>query len=616
MNRYFYLIVLLATFTFSSFSQSLRIEPLNWWVGMKNPKLQILIQGNDLKGSEVLSSKAGLKITKVHFADSPNYLFLDCFVAPNAQAGNYPLIIKKAGKVLHTINYRLEAREKGSANRSSFGPQDVIYLITPDRFANGDESNDAAPQMLEPQPKRSEMYGRHGGDIKGIQDRLDYIKNMGFTAIWNMPLVENDQKRESYHGYSITNHYQIDPRFGTNEQFREFTKLAKSKGIKMISDVVLNHIGDGHYWMKDLPFKNWLNFNGKFVSTTHHREVQQDPHGSKADLKLQVEGWFVPTMPDLNQNNPFLATYLIQNSIWWVEYADLGGIRIDTYPYSVKEFANRWSSALLNEYPKLNLVGEEWSSNPIITSYWQKGKVNANGFVSTLPSLMDFPLQSVIAESLNENDKEWGKGLMKLYTALSNDLVYPDPYNLVVFGDNHDMSRFFTQVKNDIDLFKMGMAFILTTRGIPQIYYGTEVLFSNPKSSEHGEIRADFHGGWKGDLKDAVSGKNLSPEEKDAQNFMRKLLNWRKTNSAIHQGKLLHFAPENGVYTYFRHHSKSKVMVIMNKNASNTSIDLKRFEEILPKNAQVKDVLNDRTFTLSETLNVSGKTAVILEIIQ
>jgi glycosidase len=616
MLKYLFSFFLLFFLADNLSAQSLRIEPLNWWIGMKNPNFQLLVHAKNLAGAEVSSSKSGLKIIRVHSADSPNYIFVDCLVMKNAQAGNYPLLIKKAGKTLHQINYLLEARQNGSANRASFGPQDVIYLITPDRFANGDESNDAAPLLLEPQPKRSEMYGRHGGDIKGIKDRLDYIKSMGFTAIWNMPLLENDQKRESYHGYSITDHYQIDPRFGTNEQYRQLTKEAKSKGIKMISDVVLNHIGDGHYWMKDLPFKNWLNYNGKFVSTTHHREVQQDPHGSKADLKLQVEGWFVPTMPDLNQNNPFLATYLIQNSIWWVEFADLGGIRIDTYPYSVKEFANRWSSALLNEYPNLNMVGEEWSSNPIITSYWQKGKVNPNGFVSTLPALMDFPLQSVLAESLNENDKDWGKGLMKLYTALSNDLVYPNPYNLVVFGDNHDMSRFFTQVKNDVDLFKMGMSFILTTRGIPPIYYGTELLFSNPKSSEHGEIRADFYGGWKGDEKDAVTGKNLTPQEKNAQDFMRKLLNWRKNNSAIHQGKLLHFAPENGVYTYFRHHAKTKVMVIMNKNASNTSIDLKRFEEILPKNAQVKDVLNDRSFTLSETLNVSGKTAVILEIIQ
>jgi len=615
MNRYFYLLIFLSTLSFHSFAQSLRVEPLNWWVGMKNPKLQILIQGNDLKGSEVLSSKAGLKISKVHFADSPNYLFLDCIVAPNAQAGNYPLIIKKAGKVINTINYRLEAREKGSANRASFSPMDVIYLITPDRFANGDESNDAAPLLLEPRPNRSEMYGRHGGDIKGIQDRLDYIKNMGFTAIWNMPLLENDQKRESYHGYSITNHYQIDPRFGSNEQFRELAKQAKEKGIKMIADIVLNHIGDGHYWIKDLPFKDWLNYGGKFVSTTHHREVQQDPHASKADVKLQVEGWFVPTMPDLNQNNPFMATYLIQNSIWWVEYAHLAGLRIDTYPYSVKEFSNQWSTSLLNEYPNLNMVGEEWSSNPIITSYWQKGKVNPNGFISNLPSLMDFPLQTVLAESLRENEKDWGKGLVKLYNVLSNDLVYADPNNLVIFGDNHDMSRFFTQVGNDIDLLKMGMSFILTTRGIPQIYYGTELLFSNPKSSEHGEIRADFYGGWNGDLKDAVSGKNLSPEEKNAQDFMRKLLNWRKSNVAIHEGKLLHFAPENGIYTYFRYTDKSKVMVVMNKNSKVSSLDLNRFVEILPKNAKVKDIMNDHSFSLGESLQISPKTALILEII-
>ncbi|MFM6949254.1 MAG: glycoside hydrolase family 13 protein [Aquirufa sp.] len=615
MKHYLFLFIFIFSSSIPSFSQSLRVEPLNWWVGMKNPKLQILIQGKDLKGSSVTSSLPGLKIEKVHFADSPNYLFVDCIVAPSAKAGNYPLIIKKGGNVIHTVNYRLEAREKGSAQRASFSPKDVIYLITPDRFANGDESNDAAPSLLESQPNRSEMYGRHGGDIKGIQDRLDYIKNMGFTAIWNMPLLENDEKRESYHGYSITNHYQIDPRFGTNEQFRALSQQAKDRGIKMIVDIVLNHIGDGHYWMKDLPFKDWINYGGKFVSTTHHREVQQDPHASKADVKLQVEGWFVPTMPDLNQKNPFLATYLIQNSIWWVEYAHLGGLRIDTYPYSLKEFANQWSTSLLNEYPNLNMVGEEWSSNPIITSYWQKGKINANGFVSTLPSLMDFPLQTVLAESLKENDQEWGKGLMKLYTVLSNDLVYPDPYNLVVFGDNHDMSRFFTQVGNDIDLFKMGMSFVLTTRGIPQIYYGTELLFSNPKSNEHGEIRADFYGGWKGDVKDAVSGKNLTSEEKNAQDFMRKLLNWRKSNDAIHHGKLLHFAPENGVYTYFRYSDKAKVMVVMNKNAKTASIDLKRFEEILPKGSKVKDILNDHTFTLGESLAIGAKTALILELI-
>lgn len=615
MRQYIYLIILFVSTTFHLTAQSYRIEPLNWWVGMKNPKLQILIQGNDVKGAEVISTKAGLTISKVHSADSPNYLFLDCMVASNAQAGIYPLIFKKAGKVIQTVNYRLEAREKGSANRESFSPKDVIYLITPDRFANGEESNDAAPGLLEPKPHRSEMYGRHGGDIKGIQDRLDYIKNMGFTAIWNMPLLENDQRRESYHGYSITNHYQIDPRFGSNEEFRELAKQAKGKGIKMIVDIVLNHIGDGHYWMKDLPFKDWINYGGKFISTTHHREVQQDPHASQADVKLQVEGWFVPTMPDLNQKNPFLATYLIQNSIWWVEYAHLGGLRIDTYPYSLKEFANRWSTALLNEYPNLNMVGEEWSSNPIITSYWQKGKLNSNGFVSTLPSLMDFPLQTVLAESLRENDQEWGKGLMKLYNVLANDLVYPNPYNLVVFGDNHDMSRFFTQVGNDIDLFKMGMSFILTTRGIPQIYYGTELLFSNPKSTEHGEIRADFYGGWKGDIKDAVSGKNLTNDEKNAQDFMRKILNWRQSNAAIHQGKLIHFAPENGVYAYFRYNDKSKVMVLMNKNTKATSIDLKRFEEILPKNAQVKDVMNDHSFTLGESLQVASKTTLILEIV-
>jgi glycosidase len=595
-------------------AQDLRIEPLNWWVGMKNPKLQLLIHGKDLSGSEVIAKKQGLKIVKVHTADSPNYLFVDCEIAKNASAGSYPIDIKKGGKIIHHIDYQLQARENNSANRPSYSTKDVIYLITPDRFANGDPQNDAAPGYREPNPARNEMYGRHGGDIKGITDRLDYIHDMGFTAIWNMPVLANDQAKESYHGYAITDHYAIDPRFGTNADYKNLAEKANQKGIKLIMDVVLNHCGDGHWWMKDFPFKDWINFDGKFVSTTHRRETVQDPHVSKYDAKMQTEGWFVPAMPDLNQNNPFMANYLIQNTIWWIEYAKLGGIRIDTYPYSEKLFAAKWSDAVLAEYPNLNLVGEEWSSNPIITSYWQKGKVNRDGFKSSLPALMDFPLQNALSESLNENDQEWGKGLNKIYSVLSNDLVYANPDNLVVFGDNHDMSRFYTQVKHDQALFRMGIVFLMTTRGIPQIFYGTENLMSNPKSSEHGEIRGDFYGGWPADAKDAVTQRGFTADEKSTQDFFKKLLNWRKTNSVIHDGKLLHFGPENGVYVYFRYTKTGKVMVVLNKNSQEKVLDISRYAEMIQPGMTVKEVLTDKKFTLGNQVSVAAKSAMILEV--
>jgi glycosidase len=600
--------------TISLHAQDLRIEPLNWWVGMKNTKLQLLVHGKDLKGSEVISKKPGLKIVKVNQADSPNYLFIDCEVAQNAQAGTYPIELIKGNQVIHHIDYPLLAREKNSANRPSYTTKDVIYLITPDRFANGDPSNDAAPGFREPNPARSEMYGRHGGDLKGITDRLDYIHDMGFTAIWNMPVQTNDQAKESYHGYAITNHYEIDPRFGTNADYRNLALKAEAKGIKIIMDVILNHCGDGHWWMKDFPFKDWINFDGKFVSTTHRRETVQDPHVSKYDAKMQTEGWFVPAMPDLNQNNPFMATYLIQNTIWWIEYAHLGGIRIDTYPYSEKHFAAKWSDAVLAEYPNFNLVGEEWSSNPIITSYWQRGKVNRDGFKSSLPALMDFPLQNALTDAMNENDQDWGKGLNKIYSVLSNDLVYANPDNLVVFGDNHDMSRFYTQVKHDQALFRMGIAFLMTTRGIPQIFYGTENLMSNPNSGEHGEIRGDFYGGWSGDAKDAVTQRGFTADEKSTQDYFKKLLNWRKNNAVIHDGKLLHFGPENGVYVYFRYTNAGKVMVVLNKNAQEKVLDVARYAEMVQPGVSVKDILTDKSFALGKQITVAGKSATILEI--
>ncbi len=611
--------LILSLYVFFTFGQNVKVEPMNWWVGMKNPNVQLLVRGENIKGCEVVSLKSGLTIKKVNNADSPNYLFVDAVIAGNAQAGTYPLQIKKQGKIIQTINYSLEAREKGSSNRPSYSSKDVIYLITPDRFSNGNTKNDQVEGMTDMSLNRSALYDRHGGDLRGIINHLDYIHDMGFTAVWNMPVMENNQKLESYHGYGITDHYKIDPRFGTNEDYKELGKKLKEKGMYLIQDIVLNHCGDGHWWMKDMPFKDWINYGGKFVSTTHRRETVQDPHVSAYDAKLQTEGWFVPAMPDLNQKNPFMQKYIIQNTIWWIEYAHLGGLRIDTYPYSTKQFATQWSDAILAEYPNLNMVGEEWSSNPIITSYWQKGKINRDGYKSSLPALVDFPLQNALSEAMNEEDKEWGKGLNKLYSVLSNDLVYPNPDNLVVFGDNHDMSRIFTQVKHDPDLLKMAMTYIFTTRGIPQVFYGTEIQMSNPKSNEHGEIRGDFPGGWDGDAKNAFKGINLSKEEKSMQDFFKKILQWRKTSDAIHHGKLMHFGPENsgpgnGIYVYFRYTNKNKVMVVLNKNKENRMLDLSHYREILKENSKAIQVFDGNEVVLKDQLNVPAKSAMIFEI--
>lgn len=604
---------LIQSLTAFSQEKSITIEPMNWWVGMKNPNLQLVIMGDNIKGGQIKTTRLGLKVIKIHNADSPNYLFVDVLIDKAAKSGDYPLQIFKEGKLLTTINYSLQARVSGSKDRESFSSKDVIYLITPDRFANGDKSNDTYPNMKETDLDRSKLYARHGGDIQGIIDHLDYIKKMGYTAIWNMPLLENDQKDQSYHGYSITNHYKMDPRFGTNEKFKELCSEANKRGIKIISDIVLNHIGSGHYWMKDLPFKNWINHEAKFTSTNHRREAHQDPHRSLADQKELVDGWFVPSMPDVNQNNPFLAKYIIQNTIWWIEYAGLGGLRIDTYPYSEKGFSNAWASAVSNEYPKFNMVGEEWSTNPIITSYWQKGKGHPDGYRPALPSVMDFPLQNAIYEGLSEPES-WNQGLTKLYSVLASDLVYPNPNNLVIFLDNHDMSRIFTQLKEDKSLFKIALTLISTLRGIPQFYYGTEINITNPKSNEHGEIRADFPGGWSSDTKNAFTGDHLSQDQSNTQEFLAKLLNWRKGNEAVTQGKMMHFAPNNGIYTYFRYTDKSKVMVIINKNAQESQVNPQLYTEILPSNAKLKNVINGQISNLGENIKIDSKSVLILEI--
>lgn len=590
-------------------SEAVRVEPPSWWVGMKNNNLQLLVHGNQIGSKKPVIQYPGVVIKRIFKADSPNYLFVDLAIDKNTKPGKFKIQLGQG----ESVEYTLEARQPGSAMRKGFNSSDVMYLITPDRFANGEPSNDATDLTIE-LPKRTDKDGRHGGDIKGIINHLDYISDMGFTAIWNTPLLENNQNRTSYHGYAITDFYKVDPRFGTNENYKQLSQQAKAKGIKLILDVVLNHCGDQHWWMKDLPFKDWINFEGKYVNTSHRREANQDPYASNYDKEMMTAGWFVPTMPDLNPRNSFLGTYMIQNTIWWIEYAELGGLRIDTYPYVDKTYSTAWSKAIMNEYPNFNMVGEEWTMNPLTISYWQRGKKNADGYVSHLPSLMDFPLNQALVVGLNGDDKVFGEGMTKLYMTLANDYVYADPSNLVIFPDNHDMNRFYTQIKENFELWKLGMVFLATTRGIPEIFYGTEVLLTNPKSDADGERRVDFPGGWTGDTKNAFTGEGLTEKEKQAQSFLKSVLNLRKKTPAFHTGKLIQFVPDQSVYVYFRILGADQYMVILNKNKNAYPLPLAKFKEILGTQKTGMNLLTNQTESLQQEINIEGYGYKILQI--
>ena len=593
-------------------SQVDRVEPPSWWAGMKNSELQLLVHGKDVAHTEVAFQYKGLRLESVSRVENPNYLFINLILSKEIKPGSFDLLFKKGKKTIGKYHYEIKVREENSAAREGFNNADVIYLAMPDRFSNGDPANDEVKGMKEGL-NRKDPFGRHGGDLKGIMDHLDYIKNIGFTALWLNPVLENNQPRQSYHGYAITDFYKVDPRLGTNNLYRELGKRAREKGIKMIMDMVFNHCGSEHWWMKDLPTSDWINSYPDTVFTNHRRTINEDPHASKADAERMTDGWFVPTMPDLNQRNPFLANYLIQNSIWWIENAHLAGIRMDTYPYPDKSMMAEWNRRVLEEFPDFNIVGEEWTMQPGIISYWQRGQKNSDGYQGDLPSLMDFPIQNALVKSLTEPEG-WNTGLIKLYDALAMDFLYPDPDNLVVFPDNHDMSRFYMQVGMDPDLFRLGITYILTTRGIPQIFYGTEILMTHEGSTSHGDIRKDFPGGWQGDTKNVFTGKGLSHEVLNMQNFFRKLLNWRKDNPVIHTGKLIHFAPENGIYVYFRLNKDKKVMVILNKNRKPSTLRTDRFKQVIGESMKGTDIITGRYFSLQKEIQLQPVRPLILEL--
>jgi glycosidase len=581
------------------------IEPSFWWAGMKNRDLQIMVHAKDIAYLRPKINTPGIRLVNVIQTSNRNYLFLNLEIQPTVKPQTFPIHFLKDEKVVFSHPYTLKERKENSSARQGFSTADVLYLITPDRFANGDPSNDNHPDMRE-KSNRSFKGGRHGGDIAGIIKNLDYIRSTGFSAIWLNPVLENNQTEYSYHGYSITDFYKVDPRFGSNDSYLDLVKNCHEKGLKVIMDMIVNHCGSFHWWMNDLPDTDWINFDNKFVNTTHQRAVIQDVHVSEYDKKMFTDGWFVETMPDLNQKNKLLSTYLIQNAIWWIEYADIDGIRMDTYPYPDKDFMSDWTCAVMAEYPGFNIVGEEWSENPAIVAHWLKGKVNPNGYSSCLPGAMDFPIQGALRKSLTNNN--W----YPLYETLSMDFLYPDANSLVVFPDNHDMSRLYSQVNENLDLFNLGLTYMLTTRGTPQIYYGTEILMSNPGTDDHGIIRSDFPGGWQGDQKNGFSNIGLSSNQIETKSHIQKLLKWREKNGVIHHGKMMHFVPENNIYVYFRYDNDEKVMVVLSLNKKDVTLDLKRFKEMLPISFSATEIISGTNMELADSLNVPAYKSLIL----
>ena len=589
-----------------------RIEPPFWWTGFEHSEMQLMLQGNNLSLLTPTIDHPGISINRVVRVASPNYLFVYLALAENVEPGTFDIVFRE-GDFEITQSYELRPMNPDPDHARGFTPADAMLLITPDRFANGDPNNDEF-YFLDDKLDREDPFGRHGGDLQGISEHLDYIENMGFTSVWLNPVLENAGPVASYHGYAATDLYRVDPRFGTNEQYRQLTADMRERGIGMVMDQILNHIGRSHWWMDDLPTEDWLNFPDADVFTQHRRTVNMDPNASGFDKQEHLGGWFSPGMPDLNQQNPLVADYLVQNSIWWIEYLGLQGIRLDTLPYPDKHFVTEWSRRIMAEYPHFSIVGEEWSELPAVTSYWQRGKQNADGYETHISSVFDFPVQAELAWALTGDPESISGVWINLYETVAQDFLYPERMDIVVFPGNHDMDRIYTRLDEQLDLFKMAMVFVATMRGIPQFFYADEILASHPGTSSHGELRSDFPGGWQGDTINAFTGEGLTGEQLEAQAFVSSLLNWRKENPTIHNGDFMHFAPVRNVYVYFRYDEAGTIMVVLNRDENPVELETARFAERIGDAASATDALSGRQFELGESIALQPRSALILEL--
>ncbi|WP_294818176.1 glycoside hydrolase family 13 protein [uncultured Flavobacterium sp.] len=605
---------LLLFFVTAAFAQIDRVEPPFWYAGMHDPELQVMFYGKNIAQYSPSVSN-GVVISNVVKTENPNYIFVT-IDAKNIPAQQLTFSFKNSkGKAAFTHKYDLKARRAGSATRQSFSSADMMYLLMPDRFANGDTKNDNTANTNE-KAERTNLNGRHGGDLKGIIDHLDYIHELGATAIWSTPLCEDNDPRGSYHGYGQSDVYKIDPRYGTNEDYLKLSAELKKRGMKLVMDYVTNHWGAEHWMYRDLPTYEWVHQFPGYSQSNYRMTTQFDPNASKTDMRQCVDGWFVPSMPDLNQSNPLVLKYLTQNAIWWIEYADLDGFRVDTYSYNDKEGIAKWTKAITDEYPYFNIVGEVWMHDQAQMSYWQKdSKIAAiQSYNSYLPSVMDFTLHDAFGNVFNEDQSGWDSGMQKVYDNFTNDFLYPDINNILTFAENHDTGRFNQNYKNDINKYRMAMTLLATVRGIPQLYYGSEIGMAGDKGKGDGDIRRDFPGGWPGDAANAFTKAGRTAEQQQFFEVTSKLFNWRKGKSVIHNGKMMHYLPHDNVYVYFRYNDKETVMVVLNNSADAKTFGTARFAERLNGLTNGKDVLTGKTVDVSKDITMEAKSVLVLEL--
>lgn len=587
------------------------VEPPYWWVGMANDTLQVMLTGPDIAQASAEVDYSGVKLDRQVSLDSPNYKLLYFTIAPDTKPGRMPIRLNLNGRK-HTLDYELKSRDMKGEDYEGFSAADVLYLLMPDRFAQGDavaatdlEYNDA--------PDRTQPSTRHGGNLKGIADRLDYLDSLGITAIWSCPVLENDMPGGSYHGYATTDYYRIDPRFGTNADWQELIAQAHKRGIKVVMDMIFNHSGSNHPWMKDMPSKDWYNHPEGNELTNFRLSTIHDPYVSDYDLDHTVNGWFVSAMPDLNQKNPHLMKYLIQNSIWWIESSKINGIRMDTYPYADMQGMAQWAADVLKEYPNFNIVGECWYGNEAGPAFWQSGS-KINPVETNLPTVMDFKYNIDREKMFFEETDPWN-GLNHVYDHLALDYLYPDPQHILTFLDNHDTDRFLPEMPDSLGVWKQALAFLLTSRGIPQLYYGTELLMNGTKKISDGYIRLDMPGGFPGDKVDAFTREGRTDMQNEAWDYLSRLLQWRRgeANDVIAKGTLKHFMPQNGIYAYERRLGDKQVVVLLNGQSEPNTVTMERTLEILPYGTTMRDLVSGKDVTITEEMTFAPRQVMILQ---
>lgn len=621
--------ILIAAFLFitiqpyAQFNESYKCYPSNWWAGMKLNKIQLMLYGDAIRNADdFLISYPGIKVNKITKLQSENYAFVDITIAPNTKPGIVKIIPKNFGATEYIL-FEIKSRRKNPGKDYAQGvtSKDFIYLAMPDRFSNGNESNDKFADMNYKESDRTNPFSRHGGDLKGIENHLDYFNELGVTALWLTPVVENDMhltdeggtKRSTYHGYAFTDHYTIDKRLGGNEAYKSLINAAHKNGIKVIQDAVYNHLGNDHFLAKDLPAKDFLNEWPVYQNTSYKDQPLADPYAAESDKKITADGWFTPFLADLNQRNPFVEKYLIQNAIWATEEFGIDGWRVDTYFYSDEVFLNKINDALIKEFPALTIFGEAWVQSVANSAYFCQNNLNVP-FKHNLQGVTDFPFLYAAIDACKQ-PFGWNEGVNKVYQTLAQDYLYKDPMRNCIFLGNHDLDRIFSVLGEDVNKMKMAHTLLLTQRGIPQIYYGDEILMKNYKDPTDAEVRKDFPGGWNGDAVNKFSASGRSVVENDFFNYLKTLAQFRKNASALKSGKLMQFLPQDGVYVYFRYNNKQTVMIIVNTANEEKKVSLKRFAERTTGFKKYTDVISKAGGELSE-ISIGASQTKVLELLK